>query len=351
MNKLFTLMVVALLAVSANAKQAVDFSAHYTEGSTINFDANWSWKGVGLSTGELIEDSEAKTADDSGVTYFDASAFDYLVIKYSASTVDVSLIAQYNCKGTIGQWGAEYNQGQIAVDKSATGGIVGLALDASLKAKINSVALQNGSANGTLTIDEVYFATADEWEAVKPAPPTMKEIDFTSFGGYEAASGNFVFAAGQAGWYSKWFGTLDPDYFKYLVIEVASSNGDVQLVIQGTKAEGASPAENMMIQKTETSQTFYVEVAGWDNISQMAFQNFNFSDPENEDWDAKQASAMETTMKVTAMYLAVDEPTTGIKEIPVKVVNNGVRYNLAGQKVDKSYKGVVIENGKKFVQK
>lgn len=350
MKKLFTLIAVALAATSVNAKQVLDFSAHYTDGSTINFDENWLWKGVGLSTGDLVVDEEAKTADDSGVTYFDASDFDYLVIKYSASTVDVSLIAQYNCKGTVGQWGAEYNQGQISVDKSATGGIVGLALDASLKAKINSVALQNGSANGTLTVDEVYFATADEWEAVKPAPPTTKEIDFTSFGGYDA-SGNFVFPAGTAGWYSKWFGTLDPDYFKYLVIEVASSNGDVQLVIQGTKTEGASPAENMMILKTETPQTFYVEVAGWDNISQMAFQNFNFSDPDNEDWATKAASAMETTMNVTAMYLAVDEPTTGINKIPVKVVNNGVRYNLAGQKVDKSYKGLVIENGKKFIQK
>ena len=26
-------------------------------------------------------------------------------------------------------------------------------------------------------------------------------------------------------------------------------------------------------------------------------------------------------------------------------------FNLAGQKIDKSYKGIVIQNGKKFVQK
>ena len=36
-----------------------------------------------------------------------------------------------------------------------------------------------------------------------------------------------------------------------------------------------------------------------------------------------------------------------------KTVNtvNGVRYNLAGQKVDENYKGIVILNGKKFMQK
>jgi len=309
MKKLFTLMAAALFAVSASAKEAIDVSSLYSEGTTINFDGTWQWKGINMSTGSLVEDKDAKTADDSGVTYYDASAFDYIVVKYSASTADVSLIAQYNCKGTIGQYGAEYNQGQITIDKSATGGIIGLALDATYKKTINAIALQNGNATGTLTIEEVYFATEAEWEAVKPAPPTTKEIDFTTFGGYVAANKNFVFKAGEAGWYSKWIGTLDPDYFKYLVVEVASSTGDVQLVIQGTKADGASPAENLMITKTESAQTFYADIEGWSNISQLAFQNFNFSDPENEDWNAKAASAMETTMVITAMYLSKDAPS------------------------------------------
>ena len=216
MKKLFTLIAAALFAVSANAKEAIDVSSLYSEGTTINFDGTWAWKGITMSTGSLVEDKDAKTADDSGVTYYDASAFDYIVVKYSASTADVNLIAQYNCKGTIGTYGAEYNQGQITIDKSANGGIIGLALDATYKKTINAIALQNGNATGTLTIEEVYFATAAEWEAVKPAPPTTKEIDFTTFGGYVAADKNFVFKAGEAGWYSKWIGTLDPDYFKYL---------------------------------------------------------------------------------------------------------------------------------------
>ena len=29
----------------------------------------------------------------------------------------------------------------------------------------------------------------------------------------------------------------------------------------------------------------------------------------------------------------------------------GIRYNLAGQKVDASYKGIVIQDGKKFIVK
>ena len=41
---------------------------------------------------------------------------------------------------------------------------------------------------------------------------------------------------------------------------------------------------------------------------------------------------------------------TGIKNVKAAKVN-GARYNLAGQKVDASYKGIVIQNGKKFIQK
>lgn len=43
---------------------------------------------------------------------------------------------------------------------------------------------------------------------------------------------------------------------------------------------------------------------------------------------------------------------TGISNLVVAgKTQKGARYNLAGQQVDASYKGMVIENGKKFVQK
>ena len=43
--------------------------------------------------------------------------------------------------------------------------------------------------------------------------------------------------------------------------------------------------------------------------------------------------------------------TTAINTIEADKVQNGVIYNLAGQKVDKSYKGLVIKNGKKVINK
>ena len=44
--------------------------------------------------------------------------------------------------------------------------------------------------------------------------------------------------------------------------------------------------------------------------------------------------------------------TTGINGIENEAKkNDGIMFNLAGQKVQKSYKGMVIMNGKKFINK
>ena len=49
--------------------------------------------------------------------------------------------------------------------------------------------------------------------------------------------------------------------------------------------------------------------------------------------------------------LTVNGESTGITNITVKKAFEGAIYNVAGQKVDKSYKGLVIINGKKIVNK
>jgi hypothetical protein len=41
----------------------------------------------------------------------------------------------------------------------------------------------------------------------------------------------------------------------------------------------------------------------------------------------------------------------GINSLKANTVNNGAIFNLAGQKVDENYKGLVIKSGKKLIQK
>ena len=47
----------------------------------------------------------------------------------------------------------------------------------------------------------------------------------------------------------------------------------------------------------------------------------------------------------------VNTTITGITSITAEKAQNGVCYNLAGQRVSKDFKGVVIENGKKMIVK
>jgi hypothetical protein len=49
--------------------------------------------------------------------------------------------------------------------------------------------------------------------------------------------------------------------------------------------------------------------------------------------------------------LTVNGNPAGINNVEMNKSYNGAIYNLAGQKVGNDYKGIVIMNGKKFMQK
>ena len=53
----------------------------------------------------------------------------------------------------------------------------------------------------------------------------------------------------------------------------------------------------------------------------------------------------------SATVFTADGAATGINNITAAKAQNGVRYNLAGQRVSKDFKGVVVENGKKMIVK
>ena len=54
---------------------------------------------------------------------------------------------------------------------------------------------------------------------------------------------------------------------------------------------------------------------------------------------------------VYEITLGTEETLAGIKTVKTAKAGNGLIYNLAGQRVDDSYKGLVIKNGQKMIQK
>lgn len=292
MKKIFTLMAAAFMAVSVNAKTAIEGTwnpwsdAVTIENGTITFSSAWSGAGFWLGSTP------------------DFSNYECVWVELADVTADLNFCLEH---GVVVDGEVQVTEeSKKAISASCTAGSQAVGVDISNdadKAVVAQVWLQAKGA-GAATVLGVYAGTLAEYEEAKGEGPSTQVINYKEFSGFDASADAFVFKAGEAGWYAKWFGELNPAGFNSLVIEVASTNGDVQLVMQGTPETGVQ--NSLIITASETPKKYYVDLAGWENISQMAFQNFNFGDPTIEDWNAKQATIKETKMVVTAMYLSKD---------------------------------------------
>ena len=80
------------------------------------------------------------------------------------------------------------------------------------------------------------------------------------------------------------------------------------------------------------------------------------ADNVNATWkgDAKTASftAAKKQVRIKKFTITLKETSAGITDINANSNDNTQpMYNLSGQRVDKTYKGVVIQNGKKFINR
>lgn len=227
MKKIFTLIVMAMMAVSINAKQTIALPDGMA-GQTYTF-GSWQW----VDLNELFEGNEvAADATDDGVVYYDASAYDFLCIKYKECTVNTSFGIQYESKGTVGQWGPElYSSSEVI--RANSSGFVGIQLDPDHKSKCYKVYVQS-QGEGSMVIEEVYFATQAEYEADAAANPVVdwynptKELSVSSatntwndptYTSYNTETGEaeIIKDNGAQGW---WLGSSDNSVYKKLVLQL-----------------------------------------------------------------------------------------------------------------------------------
>ena len=331
MKKLFTIVAAALCALTVSAKETIP---GFTPG-TLTF-TNWSWNTISsLGQGEVINNGNG-TADDSGVTYFDASDHDYVVFEYSAATcAKMKAIVQYNCKGTAGEWGPEFNEGSQEFALNGNGGIMAIKLDADYSDKVYSVAMQDPGTPGTVDVTDVYFATEEEYLAAKAEADKVEKVMVL-----DEVGGTHTLAAGDWGWDSKWLGTTDVSAFNTAVIEVESVIGHGKINFL---------AFDIDLPASETAYTVTADISSVASIEQYAYQNVYKID------EAAEVPDGETVIKVKKVYLTsktkqeVDEEiATGISNmISAPKAQNNVRYNLLGIK---NGAGIYIMNGKKYMK-
>jgi hypothetical protein len=318
MKKLFTLVAAAFLAVSANAAQ-LDLSleelgsgwesSYDATTKTITYDAAWVGRGWWLDA-------------------VDYSTYDNVVVDFETQELGVQLVIEYNNADPSKTW-VDAGKTQIIAPLDAVG-----------KSSVKQIYIQSSKA-GTVVLKRAYVATADdvEKEAVK---------DYTL-----SAGDNLTLAAGGYGWNcpQSWLAKDITDY-NTIVFEVASASGVCKASVQVVPNDGGDAVnEEVFFIVSNEPQTYAFDISGYKTLNQFAYQNCNKLE-EEEEGDIK-----ETALVITKVYLTAklrsefpDNPT-GISVVKADFQQNAPMYNLAGQRVDAQFKGVVIQNGRKFMNK
>ncbi len=132
-----------------------------------------------------------------------------------------------------------------------------------------------------------------------------------------------------------------------------STAGGAATVSVPVIASATANADNAFVGIPEKVQLAQSTEAGYTNyILSVVNNEFGFYKVNSNGSWVKAGSAYLKVANTNAANLrgfipVVDSETTGIAGVEAEKAENGAAYNMAGQRVDGSYKGIVIKNGKK----
>jgi hypothetical protein len=131
---------------------------------------------------------------------------------------------------------------------------------------------------------------------------------------------------------SKWLGGADWSQYNSLVFEFAQPTTVATQAFVQYAAEDAAGSTNATQWADAGATSVSIDLDERKNaVNQFALQGSDVS-----------------TIIIKAVYLTKND-ATGVTKVQVNAVDNNAIYNLAGQKVNDTYKGIVIKNGKKIV--
>lgn len=324
MKKFFTLVCGLAMALCANAAEQISTAfgswgdGCTVEGNTLTFTEAWKGAGVGFTTGD--GETEPKKCTDF-------SDYDYLWVTFSETTCDFVLCTQYT---------TDYNQ-PVQVEAVAGTLVLGVKLNEEYSDQFAQYYLQN-KTTGKLVVTGAYVGTEEEYKAMLAAnKPQKSDLNLgdlpTGWGNstYDAASKTVTIGDGWSGkgW---WLDKADYSDFYKLVINFAApaaTNGKVVVEYNGASNGEAEIAEGA------TSVEVALDAAAKNSVKQIYIQG----------------PAGAQFVLADAYVCVKDYVSTGISQtIAAPAAKSSKVFNLAGQQVGKSFKGVVVKNGKKYVQ-
>ncbi len=348
MKKIFTLFVALMaFAVVGNAKQVLNGSFSpwdencTVDGNSITFPVAWAGAGFWLS-------------------FIDLSDYDCIVVKFAEPTVGgINICTEYGdpATKTVDENGnvnyklhADKSSGSIPAGTKITK----IDLDVNHADLVAQFWLQGTEAGAHCVVSEVYAGTEEEYQddLAGNAPEIPQTVEFTlsdlgsGWGDstYDAATQTITIGQDWSGkgW---WLGDVDYSAYSAVVIEFAEAtpaNGKV--VVESDGCAQSSGDAGLFDANCLVKVTALAPVP--EHTNQVYIQG-----PAETQY--KLAKAYVATAEYISTNGIVDKyaGTEGIHEMTVEPAANGLIYNLAGQRVNNSYKGVVIRNGRKFVRK
>jgi len=360
MKKLFTLVAMALMAVGANAQTKIaeaDFTtATEFTGWTQFADEQTDGKAelqageglaitVGVQTGQLWQPQIMVIGDGSFNLEEDG-------------TYKVVITAKYPSDGTLqinmGSWSAN-DQATFDITSSGDYQTDEFVFEGwSVNAEGAHLLFQCGDFKGTTIVKsiEVYDMTAGGGEAV------LYENDFT---GITEFTGWSQFADEQTD------GKVEVDA-DGVAITVGVQTGQLwqpQVMIVPDGSFNLEEDGNYKVEitaKYPSDGTLQINMGSWSANDQATFDitssgDFQTDVFEFEGWSVNaegahllfQCGDFKGTTIVKSIKVIQVGGETAIKSVKAAKADGAI-YNLAGQKVNASYKGVVIKNGKKYIQ-
>ena len=273
----------------------------------------------------------------------DMTQFDYVWIKFKNASATPNFGITYDEWTKNESWGPVFAATTTAMDGT---GMVGIKLDKKsvmvhgnaetggvgigdvYAQHVQQVTIQGGSAAASVEVEGIWFGTTAEFVKAGGDVPVRPEAG----GSLKMWEGEIVYN----GWGVS--STVDPKYFEVAQVgdiiycSVKDVTADYNPIfkyqdwsdftdIQATLAKDETHFEG----KIATAEALdYLQKNG------LRFQGVGFT--------------------LTKVELKVPDPS-GVNTINVVKADNGAIYNVVGQKVNAGYKGLVIKNGKKFVNK
>lgn len=371
MKKIFTFAMAIVAAMTVSAKQQLDLTAlpngwgssYDAVTKTITYEAD-AWGGRGWGFSSVVDGKINVVAVPAD--------YDYVIVETEASKLKATLVVEYTDGTTVGANGnITPSSKKESVADAGLPALIAIPLDKT-QVGLSQIYIQNSTWQqatpnnpvGTITIKDAYFATEAEYTAAKEAFANQEKT--LNIG---TKAGTTVEMAGKDfGWYSDWLGK-DVTEFTTLVFEIGEVTGHGQITLQGTPTPDPASID---LPATTTAKAYCVDITNVTTLSQYAFQNVNADKaPAGVTGDASKEYIEPSSVQVLRVYLsnkpaAEVQPvaqaeaeklmggTSGVENVTVaKTAANAdaPMYNLAGQRVGKNYHGVVIQNGRKFVNK